>query len=429
MHQRLATVRRSSHRPLLSTLAVLAAFVTSGTARAQAPVDLLESFDPAKHVVSGNWTRNTEGIVVTSEPRSRAVLVEQIGGSYSLTLEFTRISGKDSLGVVLPVGSGQCVLHLSLFDGEAHGIGIVAGRLARDNPTTIRPGTLQNDHPYRLQIEVEVNGDQASIRSQLDGRPFLNWRGNPASLSMLDFWKLPVSNSLGLFTNSEYLVHGAVIAKLNRSMRMTQAPRDRPAPESVPEKTGSPSSPNGDSLEFQGNRWAVGRSEQASVEEFKGKRCLHVQGKEESFVYLPEVSFTDGTIEVDIASSTFSGIGFHGSKDGKVAHKVYFRPFNSGTEKHENTVQYSMMGQPEFGWRALRKKSPGKYESGADIRENEWFHVRLEIEGGRVEAYVSDAPKPVLVVERLLDDSRTGKIGVWGWDSYFTNFRFTPEVE
>ena len=43
-------------------------------------------------------------------------------------------------------------------------------------------------------------------------------------------------------------------------------------------------------------------------------------------------------------------------------------------------------------------------------------------------AFVNDDPKPVLEVEPLLGAEKQGKIGVWGWDSYFSNFQFSPDT-
>lgn len=84
-----------------------------------------------------------------------------------------------------------------------------------------------------------------------------------------------------------------------------------------------------------------------------------------------------------------------------------------------------MLGRPGFGWRALRKNSPGKYEAGADIQPSKWFHVRLEIANGNLAAYVNDDSAPVFS-GKLLSERESGRLGVWGWDSYFANFRFTP---
>jgi len=179
-------------------------------------------------------------------------------------------------------------------------------------------------------------------------------------------------------------------------------------------------------VEFEGKKWVIPAGGKAVVEEYKGKQALHISGgKEKSYTYLPGVEFGDGVIEVDIAGGTFTGIGFRG-QDVEKYEKLYFRPQNAGTKKHENSVQYTAPGQKGGTWSALRKKFPGKYESGADIKKGEWFHARLEIKGKELKVFVNDAEEPVLVVEEMLHGESKGTVGVWGWNSYFANFKFTP---
>ena len=128
--------------------------------------------------------------------------------------------------------------------------------------------------------------------------------------------------------------------------------------------------------------------------------------------------------EVDIASPTFSGVGFRGRQGGTRVEKPYFRPQNSNTEKHEKTVQYAVLGRPDGGWRYLRTNFPGKYEAGADMKKGEWFHARFEIQGATLKIFVNDGPKPVLVVEKMLDGVSKGTMGVWAYNAYFANFEY-----
>lgn len=403
------------YRTLGTLIAVIGSVIAVETSLGQSGLkNLISELDMGTASVSGDWTR-TDGELHVKGSQARLMLSREIQGSYALTIEFTRTAGNESLGVILPVGNSQCLLNMSVFAGEAHGIGIIDGRLARKNSTTIKPGTLKNDHAYRLQIEVDATPGKAAISSSLDGRPFLQWSGHPKSLTILDSWKLPEITRAGFSTNGEFTIHSVTLSQLNPAMRMT-----------TPVAAVATSISSSRTISFEGKQWSTENAQTATVETFRGRKALHIKGGEETFVALNDVVFGTGTVDVDIASSTFSGIGIRGTPNGKVVEKLYFRPFNSGTSKHENTVQYSMLGRPRFSWRALREKSPGTYESGAIIKPNEWFHVRLEIKSKRLAAFVNDGGEPVLVVDPLLGDSVSGTIGVWGWDSYFSNFRFTP---
>ncbi len=182
-------------------------------------------------------------------------------------------------------------------------------------------------------------------------------------------------------------------------------------------------------IEFEGKTWAAGLAKEVKVVQYKGKKALHVVGGENTFVFLPNISFKNGVIECDIAGPRFSGLAFRGRKNGRRAEQLYFRPQNSGTEKHENSVQYAVIGHPQGSWRYLRDKFPGKYESGADIKPNEWFHARLEIQGKTLKVFVDKGKEPVLVVDPMLDGESEGTVGLWAYDTYFANFKCTPSAK
>lgn len=179
-------------------------------------------------------------------------------------------------------------------------------------------------------------------------------------------------------------------------------------------------------IAFEGKEWIADHAIGAKVVDYKGKKALHIAGREQCFVYLPIDDFQDGVIEVDIAGDIFSGIGFRGRNNGKRVEKIYFRAQNSGTERHENTVQYSVIGREGGHWRDLRTQFPGKYETGADIKQGEWFHAKFEIKGTSLKVFVNGSKDPLLTVDPMLDGVSQGSIGVWGWDSYFANFKYTP---
>ena len=170
--------------------------------------------------------------------------------------------------------------------------------------------------------------------------------------------------------------------------------------------------------------WSEKRGSIDTVE-FQGEEVVRLLGDDDTVALLPGAELSDGTIEVEIASDIFSGIAFRGA-DTENYDLIYFRPQNSGTAKHRNTVQYVAKGIAGADWRTLRSKFPGKYEAGATMKVNQWFHVRIELEGETARTYVNDSEEPVLVVEKLLGGRGTGKIGLWGWNSHFRNFSFQP---
>lgn len=178
-------------------------------------------------------------------------------------------------------------------------------------------------------------------------------------------------------------------------------------------------------IEFEGKKWNATHAIGAEVVDYKGKQALHIVGREQCLVYLPIDNFTNGTIEVDMAGDIFTGVGFRVREDGKRSEKVYFRPQNAGTERHGNSVQYSVIGREDGHWSALRRNFPGKYEGGANIKQGEWFRAKFVIKGTALKVYAND--ELVLEVDPVLDGVTTGAVGIWGWDSYFANFKYSVE--
>ena len=180
--------------------------------------------------------------------------------------------------------------------------------------------------------------------------------------------------------------------------------------------------------------WKVDEPDSVLVEKvnYWGKEAVYIKklrakdkDKIGDALYLKDFEFQNGTIECDIAAAIYMGIAFR-AQDGCHFECIYFRPFNSGTEKHDKTVQYVAKGT-KFSWYYLRKNFPGKYEAGADIKRWQWFHVKLEVKDKNVRVYVNDNPEPVLVVNDMKYGNSKGSVGFWTWDGYYANLKITKD--
>jgi len=152
-------------------------------------------------------------------------------------------------------------------------------------------------------------------------------------------------------------------------------------------------------------------------------------------VFVTDLTFQNGTIEADLIGPiepddrTFVGIAFRiDPKNTKQHELIYFRPFNSGTERHQHTVQY-VATNTIYDWPYLRENFPGVYEGGANIANNVWFHARLEIDGTTVQVFVNDGKEPVLVVKDLKLGEHSGHVGFWGYPGAFANLKVTPRAK
>jgi len=174
-------------------------------------------------------------------------------------------------------------------------------------------------------------------------------------------------------------------------------------------------------IEFEGKRWVADVNTHVVAGEFYGRQALNVRGGTHAYVFLPDVDFGNGTIEVDVAAGPrgVPGVGFRGSANGSRVDKVAFSLFRPGSQAPEGAVGQVVI-TPRDGTMFLLR-------TDRDVESPRWFRVRLDVHDGRVTVYVNGAVEPVLVVDKMLDANARGNLGVWGLqDVYFSNFRYTP---
>ena len=150
-------------------------------------------------------------------------------------------------------------------------------------------------------------------------------------------------------------------------------------------------------------------------------------------VWLKDVSFKEGTIDVDLRGKnvflqSFLGIAFHAA-DTATYDVVYFRPFNfkhADTLRRQWSVQY--MSLPDYDYSRLRKEHPLAYENAVTPmpEPDNWFHATIVVKNGWVTVYVNHSITASLTV-KLLNDRVDGGIGLWddGLTGDFANLSIT----
>ncbi|WP_259697557.1 hypothetical protein [Pseudomonas fluorescens] len=152
--------------------------------------------------------------------------------------------------------------------------------------------------------------------------------------------------------------------------------------------------------------------------------------------WLP-MDFGDGSIEVDVASDLaidapeyargFVGVAFRIDRTGRFE-SIYLRPTNSSADdqiRRNHSVQYA--GYPDFRFDQLRKESPEKYETYADLELGRWIHMKLVIKGSNVDLFLDHNEKPAFIVRDLkYGAAQRGGVGIWiesGTVAHFRNLR------
>lgn len=155
-----------------------------------------------------------------------------------------------------------------------------------------------------------------------------------------------------------------------------------------------------------------------SDRELLGEDPVHLdKGEGDGILWLKDLSFENGTIELDIKGrdirgESFVGLAFHGL-DRNNFDLIYFRPFNfKSPEKKGNSVQYVSL--PEFTWQKLRKEHPGVYENEPipTPNPNDWFHATIVVDYPTVKVYIDNSDEPSLAIEQL-STRKNGWIGIW----------------
>lgn len=178
---------------------------------------------------------------------------------------------------------------------------------------------------------------------------------------------------------------------------------------------------------------------------FKGRSAIQVIAAPEaanaaSFAVVKDVSFQDGTIEVDLAGQPaagagggargFIGIAFRIQGDGAYEY-IYLRPTNGRADdqvRRNHSTQYS--SHPDFEFARSRKEAPEKYESYVDLEPGVWTKYKIEVVGRTARLYVHGAEQPCLIVNDLKLEPRGGGVALWvgpGTEGYFAGLKITAK--
>ncbi len=173
--------------------------------------------------------------------------------------------------------------------------------------------------------------------------------------------------------------------------------------------------------------WIIPKNDTLDYEfgTYKGQKALLIKRnidnyKSASLAYPKMLNFKDGTIEFDLAfagkGNGYLGLAFR-IRDAHHYETVYFRPLSSGTI---NAIQYMPEKKAEFNWWDYEAD---KYQAKAILPANGWFHVKVVVQGAKMEVYVNNAPKPSMVYTALDPSLKSGSVGYWHGNSSLGAYR------
>jgi len=184
-----------------------------------------------------------------------------------------------------------------------------------------------------------------------------------------------------------------------------------------------------------------------ALEKLDGKSVVKVakdstvkEVDEPTFVRLKDITFKDGTIEVKVLSKLlpnapelargFIGVAFRINESNSKFECIYIRPTNGRAEdqvRRNHSIQYFSF--PDYKFPRLRKESPEKYESYADMALSQWVKIKIVVKETQAKLYLNDNPQPALVVNDLKHGADfAGGIGLFvdvGTEGYFTDLKIS----
>jgi putative intracellular protease/amidase len=161
--------------------------------------------------VAGDWSKSNDGLTVGAVEGARLSL-PAAQGEYDIRVNFTRSSGRHSIGVIVVQGGRQVVFEVDAWGSHLAGFQNISGRSIRENPTRQADVQLENGRRYSLVVEVRKD----LIRGLLDGKEIATHRTDGSDLSLPDLWAMPNRRQLGLVAwDSETVFHSVEMRTLS----------------------------------------------------------------------------------------------------------------------------------------------------------------------------------------------------------------------
>ena len=158
---------------------------------------------------------------------------------------------------------------------------------------------------------------------------------------------------------------------------------------------------------------------QTNVATYMGKSGIKVA---QGYIFLKDVAFINGTIEVDInfpGRRNFPGIGFRVQDVNNHEH-FYVRPHQSG---NPDACQYTPIFNGLPGWQLYHGEG---YGTPLELVPDQWHHLRIEIKSHKAQVFWNDMETPAMDIPHLKREIQAGTLGLnAGGPVHFANFAYS----
>lgn len=158
-------------------------------------VDLMPLIDPNRDAVSGLWTRDANGALVSNEGSlARLEIPYKLPEEYDFKIVFTRQSGWDTIAQYIGHGKVNVFWGMAMW-GNASNMFRCVNQWEGHNPTTVwAKEFIENGKRFESVVQVRKNGYAAFINGKLVG----SWDRGYRDAHVPKSWVLPTPGALGL---------------------------------------------------------------------------------------------------------------------------------------------------------------------------------------------------------------------------------------
>jgi hypothetical protein len=192
-------------------------------------VDLLSLVDPERDRVSGQWTRGDGRLQSNKQYGSRVEIPYQPPEEYILTAVCEPLDEPNGLILGQRVGDRRFLVLINYSrpnQPPASALENVDGLNVDRNATTLRAQLLAKSRPSAVVCTVREGG----VTVTCDGRPVIDWKGQPSRLSLSDYWRTPHQNALFLGAyDCRYRFHRLTLTPISGSGQRLREESGAPA--------------------------------------------------------------------------------------------------------------------------------------------------------------------------------------------------------
>ncbi|HUR38383.1 MAG TPA: DUF1570 domain-containing protein [Planctomycetota bacterium] len=157
-------------------------------------LDLMKMVDLKLDVVEGEWAFGSGKLACGKKQWTRLQFPMIPPEEYDLTIVATRVEGADALLIGLVYPNSQFLLVVDGWKGTTTGLALLDGRTADNNETTVKKEMFRNGKSATIVVSVR----KGSVSATIDGKSFLDWKGQPTQLGLQGEMRTPNPKALAI---------------------------------------------------------------------------------------------------------------------------------------------------------------------------------------------------------------------------------------